>query len=321
MSTAAVPLASASARVTLGANIYHHGARQQNRLLAECIAPLLAEIRRPGIPVRFWFDRFDARGPHLFTLFTVPAASGPPIQALLARAFEEYLSRQPSREALSSEKLEEYHAGCQGKALCQADTHLGIAANNSFCLFEQPADGYPFFLTRGLRDAEEIWQLRDALAVSVVDTLSTAAAGTAGVALEWVAQVDRALTALAADPGDYWHYHAGTLFFGIERLAAEPPEVFLASLARRVGAKNRETFSRVWRETALRPLPPAVHRLVAIVRGPPGGTPRERWAVLRDVVHTTLKQFGIPVPLHLPVVLFALLTHGMRRSGDEARTA
>lgn len=319
MSPAASP---AGAAVHLGANVYCHGAEHQNHLLGECFGPLIHRLRRSAVPVRFWFDRFDARGPHVFALWSVPPAAASGVRDLLARELASFLAEHPSREVVPAADLKRFHTGCQGKALCAADREHGIAANNSFCLFEQPADGYPFHLGCRLRQGDELWELLDEVAVEALSHFGgEPAAAATEPALRWVADLDRALAALGEDPSGYWLYHGTTLLFRLEQLACAPEEDFLARLARRVGPRNQETFARIWAEAATKPLSRTVQHIVEIAGTTVDLSTSQRWAVLREVVHCTLKQFGVPVPLHLPIVLFALHLHRSRRWRSTVRPA
>ena len=54
----------------LGLVAYCWGQEQQDRLLTECLKPAMEEWRSSGLTRRFWFDRFDARGPHVLGLLT-----------------------------------------------------------------------------------------------------------------------------------------------------------------------------------------------------------------------------------------------------------
>ena len=54
---------SGSPLVHLGANVYLHGRRHQDRWLSRYLGPTLDNLRNAGSPIRFWFDRDDARGP------------------------------------------------------------------------------------------------------------------------------------------------------------------------------------------------------------------------------------------------------------------
>src|SRR4051812_6556856 len=95
--------------IHLGANVYHHGWQHQNRLLADCVQPLLKEIDAQGIPLRFWFDRFDTRGPHVFSLLTVPEPRASEVRHLLSRTLDAYLAEHSTAGALDLEQVEAFH--------------------------------------------------------------------------------------------------------------------------------------------------------------------------------------------------------------------
>ena len=220
----------------------------------------------------------------------------------------------PSTESLSPEDHESFHQACRGKALCRADQLPGLASNNSYCLFDQGPDGYPFGLGRHLPNQKELWDILDGVAWGVLGELSPDAPGrTTGLAVRWVASLDCALQRVLGDPADFWRYHASTLFFAIDQLANKPEEELLSILSRSVGQKNWETFSRIWHEAEACPVASGHLDRLAAIALTPAHTSEGRWSLLREIVHCTLKQFGVPVPLHLPVVFFAFCIHASRR--------
>ena len=296
----------------LGLTVYFWGAREQNRLLTELLGPAVAAFERDGSVARFWFDRFDTRGPHLFAILTLsdrPADGGAEVRRRLATQLEEYLQRRPSMAELSQEEIETRHRECRGKTQCEADGYPGLAANNSYCLFEHPAGEYPFGLSRGLPDAEnrELWRLLDEQTFWAIDRLADCAATAAvGPAVRWAAALDVALRALGADAAAYWRYHATTLLLPLaERLASEELEV-LASLPGAVGEKNTQVFSRGGEEVEggaeVRQPSRRVVELALADTGQPSG---RRWRLQREITHVVWKQLGMPVALHVPLVLFA----------------
>lgn len=284
----------------IGCNVYFWGAGEQNRLLLECLGPAAAELRQEGLARSFWFDRFDARGPHLFVLIAASSGAGGEISRRLSSRLGEYLAARPSAATLSAEQAATLHAETRGKALCLADSQPGLAVNNSYALFEQPSTGYPFYLL-GLGD--ELWSLLSDLSFWGVSHLS--ATSSLGVAVRWIAALDLELRRLEV-AGEYWRYHATTLLPALEERLAAGEEDALDSVPAAVGPKNLATFSRVWREAEHRPSPwPLLQRLVEILVADRRRFSSRPFAALREVVHCSLKQLGVPVSVHIPIVLFA----------------
>lgn len=298
--------------ICLGLNVYHWGARQQDRLLVECLGPVVEECRQEGLVERFWFDRFDARGPHLFILLTLPGhdegveAGEDEVARRVEVRLTSYLTAHPSSEVLSSERLAQLQGDLRGKALCSEDLRPGVAANNSYVLFTHDPQGYPFRLSAGLPFETELWRLLDDLARWGIQQIAAHPPGPPlAVAVRWAAGLDAALRA-AGLAEEYWRFHAMTLLLGLEeRLAAEEDQV-LGSLEGAVGEKNRATFSRLWAEHSPVPVWPHLSRLVALAAPEADASPAgRRFQLLRETVHCGWKQLGVPVPLHIPLVLFA----------------
>jgi hypothetical protein len=288
-----------------GCNVYFWGEREQDRLLVECLGPAAEELRGQGLADRFWYDRFDARGPHVFALFSGPDEAAPETGRRLAARLDAYLAERPSAVVLE-EELAARHAETRGKELCSADALPGLAGNNSYVLFEQPANGYPFAFAAGLENADEIWCLLDDLARAAVRQVASQP-GTVptGAAVRWIAGLDRELHR-AGLAGEYWRYHMTTLLLGMEERLATSEEEVLDSVPRSLGNRNWEAFSRIWAEAPDRPLPwPHLPRLVDLALAESGRPLRRRIALLREAVHCFLKQLGLPVSRHIPLVLFA----------------
>lgn len=298
---------SRSPRVHVGVNVYFWGSTEQNRLLVECLGPAAHALRQSGACGWFWYDRFDARGPHVFAIFSVPADARDHVARDLARRIEAYLAAQPSTESLSTEVLATRHTECRGKQLCAIDGEPGLAANNTYRLFDHPARAYPFVLTEGMAAAREeaLWSLVDELASWALAQIAPAPARLPTVAaLRWLAGLDHTLQRSGLGAEAYWRYHATTLIYGLaERLAASEAEA-LRSLHTSISDKNRQSLSTVWQHAAASvwtPLP----ALVDLIACEPDWPMEDRWRLLRKLVHTALKQLGLPVAQHIPVVLFA----------------
>jgi Lantibiotic biosynthesis dehydratase C-term len=293
----------------LGLAVYFWGRSPQNRLITEYLAPTARELLSAGLIESFWFDRFDARGPHVFAVFTAPPSSTAEVGRRVAERVERYLAENPSREEMTAEQVAAHHAGCRGKVQCEADAYPGLADNNTFFTFEHPPAGYPYWLLAGHPGERELLLLLGDLALWAVDQLAARPDQVPTLpAIRWAAALDRELAAAGRNPAEYWRYHATTLILPLaERLATAEDEV-LRSLPASVGEKNRQTFARLWREAEEGATPwPPVRRLAEVAAPEPGGegTPRQRWGLLREIVHITLKQLGVPVGLHIPLLLFA----------------
>lgn len=288
-----------------GCNVYFWGEREQDRLLVECLGPMADELREEGLADRFWYDRFDARGPHVFALFTGPDVAAQEVAHRLTRRLEGYLAEQPSGLLLQEEAATR-HAETRGKELCPVDGLPGLAANNSYVLFDQPERGYPFALATGLANADELWDLLGDLARTAVRQLASRPGEVpTGAAMRWIAGLDLELRR-AGMAGDYWRYHATTLLVGLADHLANGEEEVLDSVPRSVGSRNQETFGRIWEDASARPLSgPLLPRLVDLTLTDDRRPLPRRLALLREAVHCFLKQLGLPVRSHIPVVLYA----------------
>jgi hypothetical protein len=300
---------SSDSRVHLGVNVYVWGGAHQNRLLAECLGPAAHELRSRQRCEWFWYDRFDARGPHVFAVFAVRQDARDDIARDLAQRIEAYVTSQGSTEVLSPDALATLHAECRGKRLCAVDDEPGIAANNTYRVFEHSARGYPLALTEGMaaERAEALWGLVDQLAAWTIAQIAPQRMQVPAVtALRWMAALDGALRAAGLDPAAYWRYHASTLIVGLEqRLAASEAEV-LRSLPASISEANRQALSRVWQHAGeASPVWAPLPRLVDLVASESGWSVEDRRRLLRKLVHTALKQLDLPVAQHIPVVLFA----------------
>jgi hypothetical protein len=293
----------------LGVTIYVWGDAHQNRLLVECLQPAARELRERGRCAWFWYERFDARGPHIFAIFTVRRDAGDDVARDLGRRIAAYLTAQPSTDVLSPEVLATRHAECRDKRQCAVDGEPGMAANNTYRMFEHPSGGVPFVLAEGMAAAraQALWGLVDDLASWAIAQIAPPALQVpVTTAARWLAALDGALRAAGLEPEGYWRYHASTLLVGLEQgLAASEADV-LRSLPSSIGEKNRQALSRVWQYAeATGPIWAPLHALVDLVASEPGWPIEDRRRLLRKLVHTALKQLGLPVAQHIPMVLFA----------------
>jgi hypothetical protein len=128
-----------------------------------------------------------------------------------------------------------------------------------------------------------------------------------------MAGLDRQLRASDAEAADYWHHHLKSLMHELDDLLEEKGEPFVDALAAGIGEPNRKVFQQVWKwaetaEPAWDGLPALVSDITA--RGPGA------WRLLREIVHGALKQLGLVVPKHLPILIFGWVQH--RRPSAEA---
>lgn len=293
--------------IHLGVNIYVSGHFQKDRLLVECIGPVAREVRRRGSLVRFWFDRFDARGPHIFAVLTIPAEIQRAVTMLLSTRITRHLATCPASDDLDPTELAARHAACQGKTLCEPDRYPGFAASDSFVIFEHESDGYPFCLSMGAADTDALWTLVSDLSLWAIDRLG-ATTDRLETAVHWVATVDRALGSHAASE-DYWRFHAKALLPTLEGHLEKNADATLASLRRTMRTVDSQALLRAWPETrSLGRTWPGVDQLVRTVRDGGHGWSAERsWRLLFALNHGTLKQLGLPVAHHVPLILVAWL--------------
>jgi hypothetical protein len=283
----------------LGCNVYYWGEREQNRLLAECLGPLASRLKTEHLCRRFWFDRFDARGPHLFLLFGTEPATRQALTTQVTETLSSYLAASPSQTNLSPTELAARHQACRGKTLCTADRQPEPADNNTFVLFEHGPRHYPFSLSLGLPQEEQLWQSVEDLTFWVIRQLASKGAAS-DAAIAFVAALDGALRA-RGEATDYWRYHAGTLLPGLaDRLRADgtPADLY----QRLVSEKNAQVFLQRWQRPSALPDP---RPLLELIDSDPGRTPRQRHELLREIVHTTLQQLGLLVSQQIPLLLFA----------------
>lgn len=292
--------------VPLGLNVYFWGSGSKNRLVVECLGPLARELREERKMIYFWYDRFDARSPHVFTILCVYDSALEEVRERLSARLDWYLKEFPSTEVLSQQEVEVRHAACRGKALCEADRYPGPAPNNSYHLFVHPREAYPFSVSMGLSRRSELWELVDDLVFWSVEQL---ARRPMMAAVHWLARLDLELNQTHLGSSRYWRYHAGTLMVNLEELLESEGESFLDAIRILVGRKNTETFTRVWEEveSAPRQAPwPHFPQLLDVIFNEPGWPTNRKLALLREITHWTLKQLGVSVGLyHIPLIFFA----------------
>jgi len=292
--------------VHLGIVVYYWGWRSQDRLLVECLGPLAREFGQQGLADRFWFDRFDARGPHLFAIVTVQAPALPEVAARAVAVLESYLAAQPSREEMSCEEIAARHAECRGKRQCAVDGYPGLATNNTFHVFTHPIQAYPFWLSAGLPREADLWCLLSDLAFWAIEQLAPLDESSPTASAVWLAAaIDRELQHVGSPAAEYWRYHATTLLLGFADRLQEREADVIGGLASAIGVHNRQALLDAWRWCEEHPpLWPELPRLTQCLASEVLSESR-RWPLLREILHSALKQLGVPVAQHVPLVLFA----------------
>jgi len=156
----------------LGLTVYHWGWQFQDHLLISWLAPTVAELKREKVVRTFWFDRFDARGPHLSIVLALAEATVAEAAARVTSSLTHYFAAHPSTLSLSLDEVEAFHKACRGKQQSVADRLPGLAENNTFLIYEHPHDDFPFSLSQGLSGEEELWDLVGDLSVRSIEELA-----------------------------------------------------------------------------------------------------------------------------------------------------
>lgn len=293
-------MSSGAKTVNLGFVVYLWGKRPQDRLLVEFMGHEAAQLRREGRLARFWFDRYDARGPHVFAILTVPLETRAQTLQRVRTNLAAYLASHPSNEVLSRRRLEQIHEQTHGRCQCEVDGYPGFAPNNSFVTFDHPADGYPFWLSQENPSEGELWNQVGEVSLWAVRQLNL---GTRPFpqAVRWISRVDQALREAGEEPGAYWRLHLATLI----PFVGGSDDADLTELAEAIGDERMRDLAAQWEgsDDVFLEEPP-VSSLVRLALDTPG---HRRWSLLREIDHVTLKQLGLPVALHITLVLYAWL--------------
>jgi hypothetical protein len=297
----------------LGCTIYYFGEHEQDRLLVECIAPLARALRERALCRRFWFCRFDARGPHIMVVLTVAAESRAELEARVSAAVQGYLDASPSRIEIDQTVLDERHRACRGRTQSAVDSYAGLASNNSFLVHEHGPEHHPFVLGRGWSRSEHLWRFVDELSLWAIECLSTARGAATGPAVRWLASFERALAAAGHAPRAYWRYHAGTMALGIaDRIASK--ELGAEDVLARIGDTNRGNLARLWQHDQEDHGGPDPAQLVELVLGDDELAMERRRQIVREVIHVLFLQLGVRASVEMVIILFAWLRAA---EGDE----
>lgn len=299
--------------VGIGASVYLWDRTGQSRFAVDVLAPLVQELAAAGIDPLIWFDRFDARGPHVFAILAVDGRHAGHAEELLERWTSTFLEGRQGDACLVPETLERLHAACRGKELCEPDREPGIAEQNSFRMFGHPLDDYPFHLTGGLAAGRPVWRCVHRLTLWAIARLAeNPSKARAEAAIRWLSSLDHRLS--EAGQGErYWHFHLTTLMPKLDELVENVGPALLTDMEKRVGEANREIFDRIWCAPEKGAYLAVQHDLMQEL----GALPESRrWPVLREINHVLLKQLALVVPLQLPLVLFFWLKDALPRHGS-----
>lgn len=286
-------------------NVYFWGQEEQNRLLTDCLGPAVQELWDAGALGRFWFHRFDVRGPHVMALLGTPAEHAAEVREHLSTRLDVYLGGSPSTVCIQQSELEQRHVECRGAQLCSIDALPGFAPNNSYRFADHPADGFLFHLTTGM-DEDGVNRLLGELALWSIVQLR--AGSTVPSAVRWIAALSERLTRAGADAAEFWQFYASTLLPGLcDRIAAGDPEL-IAALPRLIGDRNLAVLAHMWTEAeAGPPIWSGADRLAVLIVDASPPTPRHRLMFVREISHNVLAQLDLFVKFRIPLVLYAWL--------------
>ncbi len=125
-------------------------------------------------------------------------------------------------------------------------------------------------------------------------------------AARWFAAFSEAVDASLNEPERYWRHHARTLILNLgERLSAEEDRV-LPQIAGSISERGSQSLADAWNVLKEDWYPnPRIRRVVQIVLKDSESAERQRFDLLREIIHVGLKQLCLKVALHSPLVLFA----------------
>ncbi len=290
----------------LGLTVYLWSLDAQNHCLSSCLVPAVRELRREGLVSRFWFERMDIRGPHIFVLLKVSEVAAAEVSARLWVRIDQYLTARPCPLATTAAELQFRHDYCRGKLQSAADHLPGLAGNNTFNILPHDERGYPFHLSAGLADEEELWLLVTELTLWSITQLSGPEEVLRTTAVRWFAAFDAAVRANGSAPERYWRHHSRTLILNLAELLADGEESALARLSGTIGEKDPEIFSRSSSEPRKDWYPvPRIRRIVEIILSASEPAEPQRFDLLREIIHVGLKQLCLRVAVHPSLVLLA----------------
>jgi hypothetical protein len=291
-------------RMTIGCNIYLWSIPEQNRLLTECIAPLVRDLLASGASDSFTCSRFDARGPHVMAIFGATTATQREVTSRVDSAIAAYLSRLDRVEVPSQAELEARHAACNGRTLCYIDSEPGLAEVRSFRIFELLDNERPLSKWKGMVGEDAISRLRTDLTLWAIAQLG--ATSTTMAAVRWVAALDRALSVVDMPRSALWGYLIDRRLRDrdfTKRVAAGQLTMNKGPLA--ISEANRATFARCWNNPAAIDGGCDLERLVTLVLADDSRPLLDRKELLRNIEYTTLWLLHITPEQVLPLFVFA----------------
>lgn len=286
---------------TAALNVYFWDLPEQNRLMTECVGPAVGALRDGGALERFWYDRFDTRGPHVLVLLGGPEARAAEVRGRLSAALDDYLARAPSPRVIEREELELRHRQCRGKHLCSLDLLPGFEPNNSYRWADDPEDAYIMRRPPGM-DGRALNPLLADQALWSIDRLREGA--TTATAVRWAAGLTAALERAGADPAEVWRFYSASLVLRLRQaIAAEDPAV-VDGLPRLIGERNVAVFDGLWdRARDAAPVWPGMGAVAACIAAQPPSP--ERTHFVRELIHAVLAQLDQFVRFRIPLSLYA----------------
>ena len=290
--------------VTLGLNAYYWGDQEQDFLLAEGIGPILREADQRWDLARMWYDRGTMRGPHIFCLVTARSDQAAAAMEFLQTKIAGFIQRHPSNCPLPADQLAALHRDASGKAFCAADLAEGMASNNELLVFihENGEQRYPFRLCSDSR-ARAVWQAWKKAAFWTLRQIESAEPLEAS-AVWFLLACDHLFFNSADARKEYWGYHASTLIPNLDyrRMSGEHAKAMAGRLV------SPQSIARIalWREQmSSGELSSQAEALLAVLSSlqPQIAQPLERdRALLRELIHVSLKQLGIHVVRQIPMI-------------------
>ena len=279
------------------------GPKALNSLLVECISPVIKELRSEGLVDSFFYDRFDRRGPHIFGVASVCKETFEEVEYRIKNKVESYFADRRNMDQYPLDELMARHYGCEGKALCEIDRLAGLATDQTVLFCGHSNGSYPFSITKDMPGSAELWRLVDKTTSYTLQVLADERSPTSQ-ALNWIATVDRSLYRYHMNAGDYYRYHAATLLTNLEEKLEENEQEIIESLPGMV-AKNRAIFDKFFSREDIDTSWLSINQLVNLATNP--NPAFHHWATLREVVHCTLKQFGLSINTQMPIILYGWL--------------
>ncbi|MBZ5489575.1 MAG: hypothetical protein LAO76_01425 [Acidobacteriia bacterium] len=290
--------------VTFGLNAYYWGDPEQDFLLAEGLGPILREADLRWDLARIWYDRGTMRGPHIFCLLTSRSDQAAAAMEFLRAKIAVFIQRHPSNCPLTADQLAALHRDASGKAFCMADLAEGMAGNNELLVFfqENAEQHYPFRLCSDSR-AEAVWRAWKKAAFWILRQIESAESLEAS-AVWFLLACDHLFFKTADARKEYWGRHIGTLIPNLDRHRLSGEHV-QAMACRLVSPQSMERIA-AWREQiSSADRPPQAEELLAIISqlqsqiAQPLGRDQ---ALLRELIHVSLKQLGIHVVRQIPMI-------------------